>query len=119
MPRLNPVTNKEKFAWIRLARELKVLRILTMEILCDTEYQKLLGATRMDGLRRAEKGINRVKSEAEEKQYSRIRIAEGPDLFYGDGIDSTQKIVREIRDKLKQIAKDEAVNLYGLKEQEV
>lgn len=111
------ITEKEKFAWVRLARELKVLDLLAMEIRCDNEFQGLLGQTRMSGLSRALDGISRTRCEADNKVLSRFAYF-GPDLFYGDVSNNTKDAVREIRENLRKIAEEEAVNMYGLKKED-
>ena len=65
-----------------LAREQRVVRLMVMHIECDKDFYELLGKTRLNGLSKAEKWIDEVRSKVDE-HYSRNIKSAGPDLFYG------------------------------------
>ena len=65
-----------------LARELRVVRLMIMHIECDMDFQELLGKTRLNGLSKAERWVDEVRSKVDE-HYARNSEKAGPDLFYG------------------------------------
>ena len=73
--------NKKK-TFESLARELRFIRLMISHTLCDNEFNKELGKTRLSGLSKAEKWVSEVISKADER-YARTIAPDGPDIFYG------------------------------------
>lgn len=84
-----------------LARELRVVRLMVMHIECDKDFYELLGKTRLNGLSKAEKWIDEVRSKVDE-HYSRNIKSAGPDLFYGGfQNDLIEQTASEVFERLK------------------
>ena len=84
-----------------LARELRVVRLMIMHIECDNDFYELLGKTRLNGLSKAEKWIDEVRSKVDE-HYSRNMKSAGPDLFYGGfQNDLIKQTASEVFERLK------------------
>lgn len=97
--------------------ELAALEKLAIDILCDGEYQALMGRTAMSGLSRAVNGINRVREEADVRSARRIALF-GPGLFYGSGLEPARELAAGFREKLTAEATARGDVQYNLSEVE-
>ncbi len=108
-------TLQEKRTWIRLGWELATLEKLVLDVLCDSEYQAIMGKTAMRGLSRAYDGINQVRQEADSRSFRRVALI-GPDLFYGSGLEPACEMAEGFRKTLTAEAAATGDRLYSLKE---
>ncbi len=110
-------TLQEKRTWIRLGWELATLEKLVLDVLCDSEYQAIMGKTAMRGLSRAYDGINRVRQEADSRSSRRVALF-GPDPFYGSGLEPAREMAERFRKTLTAEATATGDRLYNLMEGE-
>ena len=88
-------TLEEKRTWVRMGWELAALEKLAIDILSDGDYQAIMSKAAMSGLARA---------------------VDGPDLFYGSGLNTARAMVGDFREKLAAEATTRGDQLYNLTE---
>lgn len=76
------ICDSRKKTYESLARELRFIRLMISHVLCDNDFNRELGKTRLSGLLKAEKWISEVISKADE-QFARTITSAGSDIFYG------------------------------------
>ena len=97
--------------WVELGKELKVVRLLLLKIICDREYQSILTVKNMSGITAAERQLSKSKHVCEEAMLGKgrkdalllskiVELLPSKDwshVFYNEEISRTAEKVEQIR----------------------
>ena len=84
--------------WQELGKELSAIHLFISAVMCDREYQKILGKRQKNHFGKIYREISKLRSDCEERMYTKGICDIG--VFYGNGNEMSIKDIRDIAKRM-------------------